>query len=94
MKIQIHKATIDVEFTNADELRRALERIADNYEAGLRESKGSYVKYTVHPKNEDIDTEAGFTLDDVRGKGFMFEDKDGSTYVLIESKLNNINTKL
>lgn len=89
MKTQIHKATIDVEFTDVDELRRALERVVEGIELGVTNYKGTFLQWIKHPKIEEVDMEAGFTIEDVKGKGFMFEDRAGDTYVLIESKLNN-----
>lgn len=87
MKIQIHRISIDADFTNVGELRNALEQVVKDYEAGFREYKKPFVKWVSHPKGE-VDTEVKPVVGDLVDKGYKYEDRDGNRYILIESKIN------
>lgn len=87
MKIQIHKITITADFTNVEELRKVLEEVVGNYEAGFREYKKPFVNWIAHPKAEvsmDIKPVVGDLID----KGYKYEDRDGERYMILESKMN------
>lgn len=87
MKTQINKATIEVDFTDVDELRRALDKVVELAEKGLKGYSSNFVNWEIYPKDE-IETEEDFLISDLKGGGFKYEEREGVTYVLIQSKLN------
>ena len=86
MKTQTSKITIEAEFSNADELRKVLERIADKYEEGFRDYKKPFVKWLAHLKGREVMVNKQPTVGEMRGH--KFEDIDGVRYMVLQSKMN------